>query len=223
MNTKYPVAATAALLADPARTAMLTALLDGRQHSAGELALVANVSAQSGSMHLAQLLQGGLIVVTQKGRHRFYRLAKPDVANAIEALGAISTPRRYIAAGTNRDLCYARTCYDHLAGELAVRLTDALEQKRMLTRKGRREYELTLLGEKQLRHWNIDPAQLRQSRRHFAARCLDWTERRDHLAGAVGAAICRKFLDLHWLRRERDSRVIHVSPEGKRELAQFLA
>ena len=222
MNTKYPLAATAALFADPARAAMLTALLDNRPHSAGELALVANISAQSASMHLAQLLEGCLIVVTQKGRHRFYRLAKPDVANAIEALGAISTPQRYLPAGANQALCYARTCYDHLAGELAVRMTDTLERKRMLTPRGTREYELTPGGEEQLRQWNIDPAPLRQSRRSFARRCLDWTERRDHLAGAVGAAICRKFLDLRWLRRERNSRVIHVSPEGERELARFL-
>ena len=101
-------------------------------------------------------------------------------------------------------------------------LAAAFERKQMLARSGSREYELTAAGEEQLRQWNIDPAQLRQSRRSFARRCLDWTERRDHLAGAVGAAICQKFLDFHWLRRERNSRVVHVSPQGQRELERLL-
>jgi DNA-binding transcriptional ArsR family regulator len=223
MHTKFPLASTAALFSDPARAAILTALLDGRPRSAGELALAANVSAQSASMHLAQLREGGLVAVRSAGRNRFYRLAKPEVANAMEALGAISTPARYLPAGANRSLCYARTCYDHLAGELGVRLTATLLRKRMLSPKGPREFELLPRGEELLRGWKIDLAQLRRSRRCFARRCMDWTERREHLAGALGAAICEKFLDLRWVKPDRQSRALHVSPEGERELNRLLA
>ncbi len=140
---------------------MITALLDARPRSAGELALLANVSPQSASMHLAQLVEGGLLVVQRQGRHRFYRLSRPEVANAIEALGAISTAKRYVPAGANQALCHARTCYDHLAGEFGVRLTEALERKRVLLPKGSREYEVSADGEKLLRGWKIDVAALR--------------------------------------------------------------
>ena len=223
MNTKFPLSSTAALFADPARAAMLTLLLDDRPRSAGELAMGANVSAQSASMHLAQLVEGGLLAVNRKGRNRFYRLTKPEVANALEALGAISTPARYVPAGANRELYYARTCYDHLAGELAVRLAESFQRGGLITPQGSREYKLTRRGEDQLRMWEIDPAELRKSRRSFARRCLDWTERRDHLAGSVGAAICRRFIDLKWIRRDRNSRVVHVSPLGQQELARLIA
>jgi DNA-binding transcriptional ArsR family regulator len=223
MNTKFPLASVAGLIADPARAAMLTALLDERSRSAGELALAANVSAQSASMHLAQLLEGGMLVVTREGRHRFYRIARPEVAHAIEALGAISTAGRYLPSGANQALCSARTCYDHLAGAFGVRLTEALEGKGMLAAKGRREFDVTPRGEQLLASWSIDVGELRSARRSFARRCLDWTERRDHLAGAVGAAICQRFLETKWIRRDRHSRAIHVSAEGERELARLLA
>src|SRR5689334_21153812 len=132
MNTKYPLASTAALIAEPARAAMLTALLDGGSLPAGELARLSGVSAQSASMHLAQLVDGGFLKVSQQGRHRYYRIAKPEVARAIEALGVISTAQKYRPSGADQALCYARTCYDHLAGELAVQMTAAFERERLL-------------------------------------------------------------------------------------------
>ncbi len=202
---------------------MLTLLLDDRPRSAGDLALSANVSAQSASMHLAQLLEGGLVMVDKNGRHRFYRLARPEVAHAVEALGAISTPGRYMPSGANQQLCYARTCYDHLAGEFGVRLTDGLLRKGMLLQVGGREYELTERGEKLLKGWKIEADRLRNGRRSFARRCMDWTERREHLAGALGAAICQSFFDLRWIRRDRRSRAVHVSAQGQRELSRLLA
>ncbi len=223
MHTKFPLASTAALFADPARAAILTVLLDDRPRSAGELALNANVSAQSASMHLAQLLEGGLVVVDQKGRHRFYRLARPEVAHAVEALGAISTPGRYMPSGANQELCYARTCYDHLAGEVGVRLTEGLLRNGMLLQVGGRDYELTERGARLLKGWKIEAGRLRDGRRSFARRCMDWTERREHLAGALGAAICQKFFDLRWIRRDRTSRAVHVSPQGERELSKLFA
>jgi len=202
---------------------MLTLLLDARPRSAGELALAANVSAQSASMHLSQLLAGGFLKVSREGRHRYYRIASPDIAHAIEALGTISTTKSYKPSIANRDLCYARTCYDHLAGELGVQLTSALEHCHVLVPHGEREYEVSRRGEELLAHWQIDIESLRQSRRTFARRCLDWTERRYHLAGALGAAVCDKFLEFRWIRREKRGRIVHLSPDGQRELAQLLS
>lgn len=223
MNSKFPLASTAALIADPARAAMLSALLDARPRSAGELALMANVSAQSASMHLSQLLTGGFVSVSRQGRHRYYRIASRHVAQAIEALGTISTPPSYKQALSNRDLCYARTCYDHLAGELGVSLTDALERNRVLIPSGERDYKITPQGEKFLALWQLDLASLQEGRRPLARRCLDWTEKRYHLAGALGAAICTAFLKRRWITREKATRIVHLSPAGRREMAQLLS
>lgn len=222
MTSKYPLAMTAALIAEPARAAMLTALLDGRTLPSGELARLAGVSAQSASMHLAQLVEGGFLEVSRQGRQRCYRIAKADVAHAIESLGAISTSEKSKPVRTDQELCYARTCYDHLAGELAVQLTDTFLHREFLLPSGERDFELTHRGETFLASWNINADQLRQTRRKFARRCLDWTERRDHLAGAVGAAVCEKFLAAGWVTRDKRSRAVHVSMAGRRELSRLL-
>lgn len=222
MSTRFPLASTASLIADPARAAMLSALLDARLRSAGELARVANVSAQSASMHLSQLLTGGFLQATRQGRHRYYRIANRHIALAIEALGAISLPPSFKPASRDRDLCYARTCYDHLAGELGVRLTDWLGQERFLLPYGDKDYQVTRKGEEFLARWQIDTRSLRNGSRLFARRCLDWTERRYHLAGALGAAICSVFLERRWITRERNSRIVHLSLSGSRELGNLL-
>src|SRR5215510_16134764 len=171
MNTRFPLASTAALIGDPARAAMLSALLDARPRSAGELARVANASAQSASMHLSQLLTGGFLQEARQGRHRYYRIALRHIALAIEALGAISMPLSFKPASKDRDLCCARTCYDHLAGELGVQLTEVLELKRILRPYADLEYEVTRDGEKFLAGWQIDASSLRISRRTLARRC----------------------------------------------------
>jgi DNA-binding transcriptional ArsR family regulator len=222
MNEKHAVASAAALIADPARAAMLAALMDGRPLAAGELARAADVSAQSASMHLAQLLEGGLVQVAQEGRHRYYRLTSTEVAHAVEALGVISIPARVRKSGATDAISYARTCYDHLAGELAVALASAFEGRRLLVSAGSRDYDLTPKGEEFLAGWHVDVMALRRARRSFARRCFDWTERRDHLAGALGAALFSTFLERRWMRRERSGRVVHVTPEGQQQLASLL-
>lgn len=222
MNTKYPLASTAALIADPARAAMLTALLHGGSLPAGELARIAGVSAQSASMHLAQLMDGGMLRVAQQGRHRYYTIARPEVAHAVEALGAISTVEKYKPSGADRAICYARTCYDHLAGELSIQLAAALQNKGFLQRDGDSSFDLTADGEVFLREWEIDPAKLREQRRSFARRCRDWTERQDHIGGALGAAICTKLLELRWLTRDKQSRAVYLSLAGRRHLEQLF-
>ena len=222
MNTRFPLASTASLIADPSRAAMLSVLLDARPRSAGELARVANVSAQSASMHLSQLLTGGFLQATQQGRHRYYRIASRHVALAIEALGAISLPPNLKPASKDRDLCYARTCYDHLAGTLGVQLTEALERKHILLPCSENEFEVTHEGEKFLSEWHIEVPSLRSLRRTLARRCLDWTERRYHLAGALGAAVCEKFIELRWIVPDKHTRVVHLSLTGRRELGCLL-
>lgn len=218
VNEKFPVASIAALIADPARAGMLTALLDGRASSAGELARTANVSAQSASMHLAQMLQGGLVDVAQQGRHRYYRLASPAVAHALEALGSIATPSQRVPVAEVKPIRFARLCYDHLAGELAVKLAHAFEDKGYLAPSGKRDYEVTPRGETFFAGWHIDLEALRLQRRSFARRCLDWTERRDHLAGALGAALCQRFVASRWIVRSPSSRVVHLTVRGRQQL-----
>src|SRR5580704_1095955 len=222
MNAKYTLASTAALIADPARAAMLAALLDGRALPSGELARIGGVSAQSASMHLSQLVDGGFLTVKQQGRHRYYTVARREIAHAVEALGVISTSEKSKPMMSDQVLRYARTCYDHLAGELAVQLMDRFEGDGLLISSGERDYQLTRRGEMFFSKWAIDLAALRQSRRHFARRCLDWTERRDHLAGSLGAAICDRFLAAGWIKRDRRTRAVHVSLEGRRELSRVL-
>jgi hypothetical protein len=203
---------------------MLTSLLDGRALAAGELARAANVSPQSASMHLSQLLEGGLVRVAQDGRHRYYQIASREVAYAVEALGVIASPRKQKPLGEGDPICYARTCYDHLAGAMAVSLAESLQQRRYLLARidVDREFDVTATGEKFFRQWRIDVNQLRSEKRAFARRCLDWTERRDHVAGALGAAICQRFLELRWIVRDRNSRVVRVTASGRRQLEELM-
>jgi len=201
---------------------MLSALLGRRAFSAGELAKTANISAQSASMHLAQLLQGNLVSVDRQGRHRYYRIASPEVAHAMEALGCIALPLNPVPARNHDPIRYARTCYDHLAGFLAVKLTGVLEEREWLTRTEENDFEVSSAGERFFKGWKIDVKQLRTGRRVLARRCLDWTERRDHVAGALGEAICQSFLSLSWIVRERNSRAVHLTSLGRRHLEPLL-
>ncbi len=224
MDAKFSLASTAALIADPGRAAMLTSLLDGRALAAGELARAANISPQSASMHLSQLLEGGLLRVASEGRHRYYQIASPEVAHAVEALGVISSRRKAKPVGEDDAISYARTCYDHLAGVVAVSLADFLHRKRYLLPDddNNRGYCVTNAGKDFFKEWQIDVDALRSSKRAFARRCLDWTERRDHIAGALGAAMCETFFGLRWITRDRNSRIVRLTPSGRRELQNFI-
>jgi DNA-binding transcriptional ArsR family regulator len=224
MDAKFSLASTAALIADPGRAAMLTLLLAGRALAAGELARAANISPQSASMHLAQLLGGGLIRVTPEGRHRYYKIASREVAHAIEALGVISSLRKRKPVGERDAISYARTCYDHLAGAIAVSLADSLQRERFLIADSDDTggFDLTSSGGRFFREWHIDANALRSKKRSFARRCLDWTERRDHIAGALGAAICERFLEFRWITRDRNSRVVRLTPCGRHELQNLI-
>jgi DNA-binding transcriptional ArsR family regulator len=212
------IAPVAALMADRARAAMLTALLDGRPLAAGELARTAGVSAPTASAHLGRLLDGGLVTVISQGRHRYYRLAGAEIAEALEALGRISPAIEVRSLRQSRQaqrLRRARTCYDHLAGEIGVALYGALIGGGLIEVD---PYGVTGKGEARFADLGIDVGALRKARRRFAGECLDWTERRPHLNGALGAALLDRFLELRWVERG-SGRELRVSEAGLGGLA----
>ena len=217
------MAEIAALVGNPARANILMALGDGRALTATELAYAAHVSPQTTSGHLAQLTASGLLSLQKQGRHAYYRLATPLVGRMLEALMAVAadTPLRRPTWRGDEPLRTARTCYDHLAGQLGVTLTDALiaGQSLILTDDGG---ELTPAGAEFLQHFGIDLTAIRQRRRVFCRPCLDWSERRPHLAGAVGAAIATRCFDLSWIARQRDGRALTILPAGRTGLAQVF-
>ena len=216
----------ASLLADPTRAAMLTALLDDRPLAAGELARLAGVSAATASAHLARLLDGGLVTVVRQGRHRYYRLAGPQVAAVMEALAHLSPVTPVCSLRQSQDaaaLAEARTCYDHLAGRAGVALLDALLARGLLAapqaHTGPARFEVTVDGLATLDAFGIDIGALERARRRFAGACLDWTERKPHLNGALGAAITERLLSLRWIERGSRRRAVKVTPAGAEGLA----
>lgn len=234
------IAPVAALLADRARAAMLIAMIDGRPLAAGELARQADVSAATASAHLARLLDGELVTVIRQGRHRYYQLAGREVAAAIESLSYLSpgVPVRSLRQSRLAEaLAEARTCYDHLAGRAGVALLDALLARELLRPAGQAqeagrasrqvprgltelpEFEVTEAGVASLAEFGVDVTALRRQRRRLAAACLDWTQRRPHLNGALGAAITTRLLDTGWLERGQHRRSVRLTPAGREGLA----
>ncbi|MFY9932362.1 MAG: winged helix-turn-helix domain-containing protein [Streptosporangiaceae bacterium] len=227
------IAPAAALIADPTRAAILQALLPGRPLAAGELARTSGVSAATASFHLAKLLDGGLITVARQGRHRYYRLAGHEVAAALEALGLISPAIPVHSLRQSREaraLAEARTCYDHLAGRAGVELLDAMVGGGLLKEKpgGRTSgpespapcFEVTGAGAMTLGSFGLDVGKIRQSRRNFAGTCIDWTQRRGHLNGALAAAITARLFELGWITHGQRRRGVLVTSAGAVGLAE---
>lgn len=214
------IAFVAGLLADPSRAAMCLALVGGEARPAGELAARAGVSAQTASNHLAKLIAGGILHAEQQGRWRYYRLAGAEVAHAVEALAVVAPPLPEALNGDGmhgaaRRLRDARTCYSHLAGRLGVALADALVTARWLEEDGRC-YRITPAGSRALGALGIDARGRREQ--PAARRCVDWTERRPHIAGPVGAALATLALQRGWVRRMRGTRAVAVTPAGRTQL-----
>jgi DNA-binding transcriptional ArsR family regulator len=221
-SNQADIAGVARLIGEPARAAMLDALLSGRALAAGELGRVGGVSPATASEHLARLREGGLVDVVAAGRHRYYRLAGPDVAHALEVLALISPRRPVRSLRQSRAaaaLAVARTCYDHLAGQVGVALHDALVGRGALVAGGD-GYRLTAHGARLLSGVGVDVAGAGSARRAFARPCLDFTERRPHLAGALGAALCARLLADGWLvRPAADQRGLRLTGPGRERLA----
>lgn len=210
------LAGTATLIGDPARASMLAALLDGRALTATELARCAGIAPQTASGHLAKLTARGLVAVTRQGRHRYHRLASPAIATMLETIMSVAPATATIAVGTSDPaLRRARSCYDHLAGAVAVAIADRMVARGHLV-VGVDGAALTADGEAFLaRALAIELGDDRRDARRFCRPCLDWTERRPHVAGAVGAALLTTCLARRWVRRRSESRALAITPAGQ--------
>lgn len=217
-----------ALLADPGRAAMLWALMDGSARPAGELTMIAGLSPSAASAHLARLTDGGLLALEVRGRHRYFRIASPDIAASIEALAnvaQVSAPQRTVPRPVRTvplDMRYARTCYDHMAGELSVRVFERLIGRGLLTLHGT-SLEATAEGAARFADWGIDLSKQASRRRRFACTCPDWSERRPHLGGALGAALLDSWTSQGWVERTERPRILRITPAGHRHFDAFLA
>jgi DNA-binding transcriptional ArsR family regulator len=218
MNNK--LSSTATLLGDPGRAAILLRLMGGIALPAGELAVIANVAPQTASEHLAKLVDGRLLNVERQGRHRYYRLASAEVADVIEALLVLTHRTRMPGYGTASSrpkvgsLEHARTCYGHMAGWLGVQIAKSLEEQGVIRPASAKAYSVGPSGRAWFEKIGVD-ASLFATNKKLAVRCLDWTERRHHLAGSLGCAIYKRFRDLRWLIPIKDTRVIRVTLEGR--------
>ncbi len=227
MKAGPDIAMIAALVGDPARANMLTALLGGRALTASELAHQAGITPQTASSHLSKLEVGGLIEQEKQGRHRYYRLSDPDVAGVLEGLAGLAARAGHMRLRTGpKDpaLRRARICYDHLAGDLGVQMLDSLRKQRLL-RQTRQTIELTAEGERFMaKALQIDAAALAHPRRPLCKACLDWSERRHHLAGTLGAAIMARFTELNWAARDAapGSRVVNFTRSGEKRFAALF-
>jgi DNA-binding transcriptional ArsR family regulator len=219
---------TASLLGDPGRSAILQSLMGGIALPAGELADIANVAPHTASGHLAKLIDGGLLSVERQGRHRYYRLSSPDVADAIEALLVLSArPRSHKAVPAKRrpttgSLAHARTCYAHLAGWLGVQITEALEQRAFVLSLDAKTYGVTPSGRAWFQSLGVEVPSFNLPPEKLARRCLDWTERRHHLAGTLGCAMFTRFQELKWVVPIQNSRAIRVTLKGKSHFWELL-
>ena len=217
----------ASLVGDPARANMLTALLSGRALTASELAQEAGITPQTASSHLAKLEAGGLIEPEKQGRHRYYRLTDPDVAGVLEGLAGLAARTGHMRVRTGpKDpaLRRARICYDHLAGDLGVQMLESMKAQRLVRQK-KNDIELTSEGGRFLEsNLQISPNMLLHPRRPVCKACLDWSERRHHLAGTLGAALMTRFAELKWALRDPTpgSRVVNFSRNGERRFAALF-
>ena len=214
------VASIAAAIGVPARAKMLYCLLDGRARTSTELALAASVTPSTASIHLQLLQQRRLVRVIAQGKHRYYALERTDVARALEALSVAAGAPRRIVSRTPHPLRFARSCYDHIAGSVGVALHDRLQQLRWFSiqAEDRTAYSLTPAGVSALERLGIGLDEARSERRRFAFGCIDWSERRPHLGGALGAALLTIALNRRWVARDHDSRALSITSFGRREI-----
>lgn len=219
------ISLVASLIGDPARSNMLLSLMDGRALTASELAASAGITKQTASSHLSKLLEGGLLAKEIQGRHHYYRLGDPDVASAIEALlnvAARGVGKRTRTGPKDPALRKSRICYDHLAGERDVEMLDRMQQKKWITGSGD-TLIITPSGWAALGRLEIQEDSLPKTRRPQCKTCLDWSMRRHHLAGQIGAQILSRFIEMKWAKRLPDSRIISFSARGEAAFNVWLA
>ncbi|HXH38765.1 MAG TPA: winged helix-turn-helix domain-containing protein [Thermoanaerobaculia bacterium] len=222
MNNELDLAGVAALIGDPARARMLTAVMSGTALTATELALEAGVAASTASAHLAKLAEANILAIEKQGRHRYFRIFDAEIAAMLEGLMEIAARRgpRRRTGPADPALRLARVCYDHLAGERGVWMLEQLRERKLLG--GRDGCNVSSDGETFFARFGIDVEMLASSRRTLCRPCLDWSERRHHLGGALGAAILSRIFALRWARRELDSRAVVFSGSGERSMRQLF-
>jgi DNA-binding transcriptional ArsR family regulator len=224
MNVDKQFGMMAGLIGEQSRAVMLWHLLGGKALTATELAISADVSPQSASMHLNKLLKAGVLAMEKQGRHRYYKFSTPEAAYAVEAIANLIPPEKdpqKLPTGGRSEIQYCRTCYDHLAGKVGVLVTGRLVERKVIVPRGL-QFELTAKGRAWFNSLEIDAIALQNSRRVFARTCLDWTERKHHLAGALGAAFLDAMLEADWVRRMKNSRAILLTPKGRRKFHDLL-
>ena len=224
MNVTPNIAEVAKLITDPSRAAMLTALLDDRFYTASELAGFAGVKQQTASFHLAKLADADMVVSQKQGRHRYYRLKHAETARILETLLLAAPPgeiRSFRQSAEDRAIRKARTCYDHLAGSLGVKLAEQLVSMDFL-KENEEAFTVTEKGASCFKELGVDVREVKRKRRSFCHRCLDWSERRYHLAGALGSALLDAFIRLGWLERRPLSRAVSITPEGEKEFERVF-
>jgi DNA-binding transcriptional ArsR family regulator len=216
MNMYKNIASVAALIGDPTRATILASLADGRALTAGELAYIAKVSPQTASSHLTKLVEGGLLVMQAQGRHRYYRLTSSKVAEVIEEMAVLAPPapiRSLRESEQAKALRFARTCYEHLAGELGVSITTALKKKRYIE-ESNDNYQLTKLGEKWLLEFGVKIIGLNRLKCSIPQH-IDWTERHHHIGGPIAVGLTRRLLELGWIARGNVRRSIVITDAGR--------
>ncbi|NRD79142.1 helix-turn-helix transcriptional regulator [Bacillus sp. BRMEA1] len=224
MGINPNVAEIASLLGETSRATMLTILMDGRFHTASELAYMAAITPQTASFHLSKLAEGNLIKVEKYGRHRYYQLANREVAHILESFLTISPPpeiRSLKQSSQLKLLRDARTCYDHLAGRLGVDLTESMLNLGYLDKK-EKEFVVTPKGELFFTDFGIHLSELKRKRRQFSYACLDWSERQHHLAGALGRGLLTHFLEIGWIVQVPSIRAVKITPSGKSGFKQIF-
>jgi DNA-binding transcriptional ArsR family regulator len=218
------IARIAALFGDPARANMMVALGDGRALTATELAAEAGVTRQTASSHLARLTGSGLVTMQPQGRHRYFRVTDEEVAHAIESLMGLAQAkggRRTRTGPRDPALRHARSCYSHLAGELGVALFNGLARRRWIELAGN-DVSVSASGRRNFTDFGIDLDDLASQRRPLCRICVDWSERRHHLAGSLGVALLSRITDLKWAKRENHSRIVRFTPQGEKALLSWL-
>ncbi|MGO4772383.1 ArsR/SmtB family transcription factor [Flavobacterium sp. W22_SRS_FK3] len=215
---------TTSLIGDPTRASILWTLLDGRAFTATELAIAVQTSPQSLSMHLAKLLAADLLSVEKQGRHKYYKFSNKEVAYAVEEIANL-IPKDKISAIKKTEnyppIQFCRTCYDHLAGKIGVALTDSLLEQKIIVEKNN-AFEISAVGEKWFSDFGINLEGAQKQKRIFLKPCLDWSERRNHMAGSVGALLLNKMIKEDWLRKTTNSRVITITGKGEKELLKYF-
>jgi len=213
----------AAMIGEPARAKMLWNLLDGRAYTASELAMAADISGTSASNHLAKLLDADLLKVERQGRHRYFSFSKPEIAYVVESLASLSghSSKKIERETAVTGIKYCRSCYDHLAGHVGVKITEALEEKKAI-RKHANCYLVTNSGWKLLAELDIAKGEMINNRRPLTRQCLDWSERRPHIAGQVGAMLLDTMLEKSWFKRMRFSRELIITTKGRSEIQKLF-